>query len=398
MTWGSESRLRLRVRVCNAVVPGRRRPWAATAEAPKLGRIRVTMQPRPWAWPEGGGAGGARDGQKVLRGRCGVRPRLGRPGTYNRAPGRWHGWLTREPVAASVWSPGWDAARQGSSLGWAGAGAGRRGRPWGLWGAGAGPSHAACSRGRHAVPRVPLTPPRAGGSSDQRSSDCAAVLLTLHIHGNHVCGAVSAPQVLQEGASRLPHWPTGALSGWRTSLPHLDLNPDRQAALEPGLSAQGPAPPRPGQIGRMGRCSQSGRRAGGGAGGPLAGAPGGQWPLDRGQSLRGSCRLVEREGLLFSSVVWRPWSDGDAAVAAAPTWEGQSPGATVACRGLGGRQAEPSHPGLRPAPGRLGRPLLRRVLVFSAATPECPVLGRIFQLMPSPGSPVPAPRLGHHLP
>lgn len=130
-----------------------------------------------------------------------------------------------------------------------------------------------------------------------------------------------------------------------TSLPHLDLNPDQQAASEPGLSAQGPAPPRPGQIGRMGGRSQSGRHAGQRAGGPVAGAPGCQWPLDRGQSLRGSHGLVGREGLLFSFLVWKLWSEGDAAVVAAPTWEGQGPGETVACRGLGGRQAEPSHPG-----------------------------------------------------
>ena len=86
----------------------------------------------------------------LLRGRW-VRLCLGRPGTYNKAPGRRRVRLPREPAAVSIWSPGRDAARQGISLSQTGAGAERRGRRWGLWGAGAGPPCALFLRLCHGV-------------------------------------------------------------------------------------------------------------------------------------------------------------------------------------------------------------------------------------------------------
>ena len=63
---------------------------------------------------------------RLLHGRW-VRPCLGRPGTYNKAHGRRCVQLPREPAAVSIWSPGQDAARQGSSLSQTGAGVEREG-------------------------------------------------------------------------------------------------------------------------------------------------------------------------------------------------------------------------------------------------------------------------------
>lgn len=190
-------------------------------------------------------------------------------------------------------------------------------------------------------------PPHAVRSSDQRSLGCAAVLVMLLRHGNHVCGAVSVAQVLQEGASRLPHWPMGAewmeeASRDVSASPGLEPRPTGHFRAWPERSGSCPAWARASwEDGRTFPEGHAGQRAGG----PLAGAPGCQWPHDRGRSPWGPHGLTGREELLFSFLVWRLWSEGDAAAAAVPTWEGQGPGATVACWGLGGRQTEPGHPG-----------------------------------------------------
>lgn len=283
--------------------------WLCPVEALKLGCVRVTMQPRPWAWPEGEG--------------------WGVPGTDRRCcvvPSAWPLWSETVPGKTWVFQQStWPAAclaaprasgcdclepgmgrRQAGEVPGPGRGGGReKGAALRALGVGVGPPHAVCSRGRHAVPRVPLTPPRAVGSSDWRSSDCAAVLLMLQIHGNHVCGAVSAPQVLQEGASQLPHWPTGALSEWKTSLPHLDLNPDRQAASEPGLSAQGP--PHPGQA-KLGGWADVPRVAGvlaGGQEGHCLGRRGVSGPSTEARARGGLAGLLGGRGC-FSP----PWFGG----------------------------------------------------------------------------------------
>lgn len=307
---------------------------------------------------------------RLLRGRCAVRPRLGRPGAYNRAPGRRRVWLPREPAAVSVWSPGWDAAKQGSSLGWTGAGAGKRGAALGGWCRPTPRSVLEASTWR-SVPRVPLAPPCAVRSSDQRSSGCAAVLVMLLRHGNHVCGAVSVAQVLQEGASRLPHWPTGAewmeeASGDVSASPGLEPRPTGHFRAWPECSGSCPTWARAswedgrtfpegmlarGQEGHwLGHQGVSGPMTEAGARGVLTGLLGGRSCFSPswfgGCGVRGTQqRPLYPHGRGRALVRWWP----------AGVW-------------VGGRQS-PATMDMRPAPVGLRRPLLSRVLVLSSTHP-----------------------------
>lgn len=215
---------------------------------------------------------------RLLRGRCAVRPRLGRPRAYNRAPGRRRVWLPESqqpfPFGARDGTP-----PSGSSLGWTGGGGREKGRL--TLGAGAGPPRSVLEASTwRSVPRVPLAPPCAVRSSDQRSSGCAAVLVMLLRHGNHVCGLCLS--LRSSGRRlRLPHWPTGAewmeeASGDVSASPGLEPRPTGHFRAWPECSGSCPTWARA----RLGGDEADIPRghAGQRAGGPLAGAPGCQRP------------------------------------------------------------------------------------------------------------------------